>query len=120
MKYDSWQVSVCHAAEAMCDHAGESDSEVDSAVLVYRMACTSLSVEAETISTDLKFASSGFLKEQNELVAKVGDASSNAQLFQSLCLPATDADHLEVTLPLRDVRTTPRQQDTVGCSICGV
>lgn len=102
----SSQVLLGHAAEAMGARAGESDSEGDAAVLVYRMACTLLSTEVETISTDLKSAKSDFITQQNEFVAKVGDAASNAQLFQSLCLPATDADHLEVTLPLRDVRPT--------------
>lgn len=86
-------------------NAGESDSDTDAAVLVYRMACSSLSVQTETISSDIGSATSEFISQQQLFVAKVGDATSNAQLFESLCLPAIDADRLEVTLPLRDVRT---------------
>lgn len=84
--------------------AGESDSEADQAVLVYRMACSSILPQADTISTDINQASSAFINEQKDFVARMGDATSQAQLFESLCLPAVDADHLEVTLPLRDVR----------------
>jgi hypothetical protein len=64
-----------------------------------------MTTSMETISSDLDREDSPFLRSQAEFVAKVGDATSNAGLFESLCLPAMDADHLEVTLPLQEVRS---------------
>eukprot|EP00892_Ulva_mutabilis_P000625 jgi/Ulvmu1/10563/UM065_0017.1 len=81
---------------------GETDTADDAAVLVYRMACALLPTTSETITTNLNTADSAFLKQQDAFVAKVGDASSNAELFTDLCLPATDADHLEFNLPLNE------------------
>lgn len=68
------------------------------------MACSMLPTAQEIISTDLNIANSTFLTEQDTMVAKVGDASSNTALFKDLCLPATDADHLNFNLPLTEAR----------------
>lgn len=72
-------------------------------MLVYRMACSLLPTQSESISTDLNADESEFLKQQDAFVAKVGNAGSNAELFKDLCLPAIDADHLEFNLPLNEV-----------------
>lgn len=72
-------------------------------MLVYRMACSLLPTQSESISTDLNADASEFLKQQDAFVAKVGNAGSNAELFKDLCLPAIDADHLEFNLPLNEV-----------------
>ena len=67
------------------------------------MACSLLPTASETLSTDLNTASSAFLQKQDNVVAMVGDANSNAALFKDICLPSTDADHVEFNLPLKQV-----------------
>eukprot|EP00892_Ulva_mutabilis_P000623 jgi/Ulvmu1/10561/UM065_0015.1 len=78
----------------------EVDTAEDAALVVYRMACSALPTTPEIISTDLNNAASAFMKKQDAFVARVGDENRNTDLFKDLCLPATDADHLEFNLPL--------------------
>lgn len=85
------------------DVAAEADTAEDAALVVYRMACSILPTKPEIVSTDLNMAESSFMEKQDAFVARVGDPNSNAALFKDLCLPATDADHLEFNLPLEQV-----------------
>lgn len=96
------QLPVCIAVIGSCCE-GEADTVDEAAVLVYRMACSLLPTAQQKISMDLNTADSTFLKQQDAFVAKVGDVGTNVALFKDLCLPATDADHLEFNLPLSEV-----------------
>lgn len=79
--------------------AGETDSEDEQSMLVYRMACSAITAtEPMEITTDFTDPSSAFLQAQEEFVDKVGDVNATAEVFQSLCMPAMDADHLEMTI----------------------
>lgn len=94
---DSSNIKACWSA------AAEVDTAQDAAVVVYRMACSTLPTTPETIATDMNIARSAFLESQDAIVAQVGDANRNAALFKDICLPAMDADHLELDLPLDEV-----------------
>lgn len=85
--------------------AGETDSAGEESQLVYRMACSSIAgIEPMDISIAISDASSTFLQEQEAFVGRVEDADATADLFQHLCMPAMDADHLEMTIPVDQVR----------------
>lgn len=66
------------------------------------------------ITTDFTDPSNAFLQEQEEFMNKVGDANSTAEVFQNLCMPAMDADHLDMTLPVEQVRP-PIQASAFKC-----
>jgi hypothetical protein len=94
--------------ECMCGCAGEPEGPGgESATLVYCMACSQLSTQPEVIARDLPGtgADMQFLAAQSAFVDKLGNASASAAVFSSLCLPAVDADHLDLTLPANPVRT---------------
>jgi hypothetical protein len=67
------------------------------------MACSKLNSTPEEL-TDLGSAQSQYLTEEANFVTLVGDPQSNAKIFETLCLPAVDADHLSIDLPLKEVR----------------